>query len=214
MLRSKKFNIFKHMGLNELFDVCTEDNFNYNSIYSMVLKNNYVNNVDIRVTSNYKLVKEVMLEPYILKLNDVLLIHIKENLLDDFEFLYKKSNDYVFDIYETSHPNLKDDSYITMYHVFCVSKKLQDIFNYMSFLRSNDSDKKYSCLSVFYGPCLLVNKRFDITSEVDKYNSKYKYLKTIGKGEVNNYVRSFIKSMINMANKYQDMLPPHYLKIN
>jgi hypothetical protein len=202
------------MGLNELFDVCTEDNFNYNSIYSMVLKNNYVNNVDIRVTSNYKLVKEVMLEPYILKLNDVLLIHIKENLLDDFEFLYKKSNDYVFDIYETSHPNLKDDSYITMYHVFCVSKKLQDIFNYMSFLRSNDSDKKYSCLSVFYGPCLLVNKRFDITSEVDKYNSKYKYLKTIGKGEVNNYVRSFIKSMINMANKYQDMLPPHYLKIN
>lgn len=214
MLRSKKFNVFKRIGLNDLFDACTEENFDFKSLSSMILKNDYVNNIDIRLTSNYKLVKEVTLESYILKLNDILLIHIKDKLLGDFEFLYKKSNKYLFDIYETSHPNLKDDSYITMYHIFCVSKKLQHDFNYMSFLRSNDSDNKYSCLSVFYGPCLLVNKRFDITSEIDKYNSKYKYLKTIGKGQVNNSLRSFIKTMINMVNEYQGMLPPHYLKIN
>lgn len=215
MLRSKKFNILKHIGLNSLFDFCTEDQsdskliLNPQDIYEdMLIKSNNVNE------HSYELIKEVSMEPYIFKLNDVLLIHIKDNLIDDFEFLYKKSQKYVFDIYETTLPNLKEESNIKMYHVFCISKKLTTDINYMSFLSANDSDKKYYCLSLFYGPCLIVNRRFDITCEQDKYKSKYKYLKTIGKGNIDNSIRDFIKFIINMTNEYQKMLPPHYLKIN
>jgi hypothetical protein len=218
MLRSKKFNVLKHIGLNSLFDFCTEDHLeskmelNTKDIYDdITIKSN-----DTHDTHEYKyeLIKEVVMEPYIFKLNDILLIHIKDNLIDDFEFLYKKSQKYVFDIYETTLPNLKEESYIKMYHVFCISKKLLSNVNYMSFLRANDSDKKYYCLSLFYGPCLIVNKRFDITCEQDKYESKYKYLKTIGKGKIDNSIRSFVKFIIDMTNEYQKMLPPHYLKIN
>jgi hypothetical protein len=211
MLRSKKFNVLKHIGLNSLFDFCTEDHLELKTqdIYDdITIKSNDTNG------HKYELIKEVVMEPYFFKLNDILLIHIKDNLIDEFEFLYKKSQKYVFDIYETSLPNLKDESYIKMYHVFCISKKLLSNVNYISFLRANDSDKKYYCLSLFYGPCLIVNKRFDITCEQDKYESKYKFLKTIGKGKIDNSIRSFVKFIINMTNEYQQMLPPHYLKIN
>jgi hypothetical protein len=209
MLKSKKFNIIKHIGINDLFDNYTDMPNKY-----ILDKDKYTLDIDIKCKDEYDIVKETILEPYILKLKDSLLIHIKDNLIDDFEFLYKKSNKYVFDIYETSLPHLKEsDEYIKMYHVFCVSQKL-DNSTYTSFLRANDSDKKYYCLSLLYGPCLIVNKRFDVTSEFDKYQSKYKYIKSIGQGRVNNNIRGFTKFIIKMLNEYQGTLPPHYLKIN
>ena len=203
MLRSKKYNILKHIGINDIFDTGTVE----------IINDECIENMDIRVTDKYQLIKEIVLEPYILKLKDILLIHIKDELVKDFEFLYKKSSKYVFDIYETSHPDLKEESYIKMYHIFCVSKNIGDT-NYIRFLEANDSDKKYHLLSLLYGPSILVNRRFDITSEVDKFNAKYKFLKTIGKGNVNTSLRGFINTMIKMTNEYQDTLPPHYLKIN
>jgi hypothetical protein len=203
MLRSKKYNLLKHIGINDIFDTGTVE----------IINDECIENMDIRVTDNYHLIKELVLEPYILKLKDILLIHIKDELVKDFEFLYKKSRKYVFDIYETSHPDLKEESYIKMYHIFCVSKNIGDT-NYIRFLEANDSDKKYHLLSLLYGPSILVNRRFDITSEVDKFNAKYKFLKTIGKGNVNTSLRGFINTMIKMTNEYQDTLPPHYLKIN
>jgi hypothetical protein len=214
MLKIKKFNVLKHMGLNYLFELCAENylesdmELNTQDIYDdIIIKSNDAHG------HKYELIKEVVMEPYIFKLNDILLIHIKNNLIDDFEFLYKRSQKYVFDIYETSLPNLREDSYIKMYHIFCISKKLSSA-NYMSFLSGNDSDKKYYCLSLLHGPCLIVNRRFDITCENDKYESKYKYLKTIGEGKIDNSIRTFIKFIINMTNEYQNILPPHYLKIN
>lgn len=218
MLRSKKYNACKHFGLNHLFDFCVDEPISQNNENSedadRVIIDNYMNNLIIKQNNNYELVKETILEPYILKLYDILLIHVTKDVIKEFEFLYKKSNKHVFDIYETSQPHMRDDKYIKMYHIFCVSKKISNEINYMSFLKTNDSDKKYSCLSLFYGPCLIVNRRFDITSEHDRYNSKYKYVKSIGRGEVDNSIRSFIKLMIKMSNEYQNMLPPHYLKIN
>lgn len=204
MLRSKKFNVLKHISINDLFDHQIE---NINVIKP-------IDNIEIKITKDYDLVKEITLEPYILKLKDILLIHIKDDLIKDFEFLYKKSRKYVFDIYETTHPDLKDDSDIKMYHIFCVSKKIGLDTDYMGFLKANDSDKKYYCLSLLYGPSIIVNRRFDITSDASKYQSKYKFLKTIGKGYVNITLRNFIKHVTNIANEYQKMLPPHYLKLN
>lgn len=215
MLRSKKYNIYKHVGLNHLFDFCVDEPISQNTEDAdCVLIDDYMSNLTIKSNEHYELVKETILEPYILKLHDILLIHVKNDVIKEFEFLYKKSNKHVFDIYETSYPHMRDDTYIKMYHIFCVSQKLSNEINYMSFLKTNDSDKRYSCLSLFYGPCLIVNRRFDITCEHDKYKSKYRYVKSIGRGQVDNSIRSFIKLMINMTNDYQKMLPPHYLKLN
>jgi hypothetical protein len=215
MLRSKKFNTLKHICINELFDIYTDEPFKSQFPNKYIIdKNNYILDIDIKCKDKYELIKETILEPYILKLKDSLLIHIKDDLINDFEFLYKKSNKYAFDIYETSLPHLKDTGkYIKMYHIFCVSQNLDNI-TYNSFLKSNDSDTKYYCLSLFYGPCLIVNKRFDVTSDFDKYQSKYKYIKSIGKGYVDKNIRTFTQFIIKMLNDYQDTLPPHYLKIN
>lgn len=206
MLKIKKFNVLKHKGLNSLFDFYIGKNSNLNA-------DNIHENIHITSNKGYILIKENIVESYIFKLDDILLIHIKDNLINDFEFLYRKSETYVFDIYETSHPNLNGNIHIKMYHVFCVSKKLYNI-NYATFLNTNDSDKEYFCLSLLYGPCLIVNRRFDITSVQDKYKCKYKYLKSIGNGVVSDSIRNFIKSIIKMSNEYQDILPPHYLRIN
>lgn len=217
MLRSKKFNIYKHLGLNFVFNFCSSDLSD--SDYQYLLNEKYFNNITITNTETYNLIKETMLEPYILTLKNILLIHLKDNYIQDFEFLYKKSKKYVFDIYETSHPHIKksNDSIIKMYHIFCISKEMPSEKNYkkyLSFLKTNDSDIKYTCLSHLYGPCLLVNRRFDIIYEHDKYNAKYKYLKTIGQGKTDYSIKNFIRNIINIANQYQNSLPPHYLKIN
>lgn len=209
MLRIKKFNTFKNIGINNLF------NHNIESNPISESKPESINNIYIKSTKKYELIKEILLEPYILKLNDILLIHIKDDLINDFKFLYKDSNKYLFDIYETSYPNLNnEESYIKMYHIFCISKTISSYKDYINFLKANDSDNKYYCLSLIYGPSIIVNNRFDICSEFDKYNCKYKFVKSLGKGKVNISLRTFVKNIINIANNYQDILPPHYLKLN
>lgn len=213
MLRSKKYNIYKHIGLNYLFDFCTDESSGVDTEMTND-KDDFTMNEVIKETDKYELIKETILEPYILILKNMLIIHIKDNLIHEFEYLYKKSKKYVFDIYETIHPHMREESSIKMYHIICVSKKLTKDINYMSFLKANDSDKKYTCLSLIYGPCLIANRRFDITSEVDKYQAKYRFIKTIGRGIVDTSLRYFIQNMIKMVNEYQTILPPHYLKIN
>jgi hypothetical protein len=218
MLRSKKFNILKYLGLNGLF---RDYGYNHDELKlssELVLHDDditdYTQHIYIKQSDKYEIVKEEILDIYILKLRNNLVIHLTKKLIQDFEFLYKKSKKYVFDIYETMHPDLtEEDTYIKMYHIFCISEELNEI-NYIQFLRANDSDSKYYALSKIYGPSLIMNKRFDITSEHDKYNVKYKYVKTIGRGIIDYSIRNFIKLMLQMLNEYQNTLPPHYLKIN
>ena len=144
---------------------------------------------------------------------DLIVIHLQEEFIKDFEFLYKNSTEYLFDIYKTEEPHLTKDENVNVYHIFCISKKLVDKPNYMSFLHANDSDIKYTCLTTFYGSCLLLNRRFDITSEYDKFNAKYRFVKTIGKGVIDNKLKSLVKTIVSLVNIYHDILPPHYLKI-
>jgi len=232
MLRNKIYNKVKHSGLNYMFDLYIDDGlvsinenrprvskiFNVSNVRKKKLKidnDNLMSNTIIKENDKYCLIKEIKLGVYFLVLKDILLIHIKGDLIKDFEFLYNKSNKYVFDIYETSYPDLKGTSIIKMYHVFCVSRKkmIKDV-NYNAFLNANDSDSKYAYLTRLYGPCLIVNRRFDIRFACDKYNATYKYVKTIGNGDIDSSVRYFIKKMIDMSNEYQRVLPVNYLKIN
>ncbi len=214
MLREKKFNALKHFGLNRLFDYCIDDKNNIFDIdYFVLNKEVYLNS--FVVNEGLNIIKDKSLETYFMILKDITIIHIQSEFIHDFEFLYRKSNEYVFDIYKTSSHDIKTEEEVIMYHIFCVSKKIQELdIDYMSFLKTNDCDKKYICLSVFYGPCIIMNKRFDILLENDKLNSKYTYVKTIGKGSVDYSIRSYIKHMIHITNHYQSSLPPHYLKIN
>lgn len=214
MLREKKFNLIKHMGLNKLFDTSLDDKLNQHNINCDVDPNDYIVDLTIKEFDNYTLIKEQSLEAYLLCLNDIIVIHMSQDYIKDFEFLYKKSSDYVFDIYKTSSSDLKTEEIKNMYHIFCISKKLTVDMDLISYLQANDSDKTYTYISLFYGPCILVNKRFDMTSNSDKYNAKYKFIKTIGKGIINDNIRNLVKQAISIANTLQKTLPPHYLKIN
>ena len=96
-----------------------------------------------------------------------------------------------------------------MYHIFCTSNNLKDLYNqtYFSFLNTNDSNYKYNCLTRLYGPCLIINKRFS-----DKnINSKYEFIKSIGTGCVNVIIKTQIATFIKIINNYIDFLPCHYL---
>ena len=213
MLREKKFNKLKHLGLNKLFDYSLDDKLNTYDINYDIESEYYTSDMLIKDFQNCRLVKEKTLEPYILQLGDIIVLHISQDFIKDFEFLYKKSTDYVFDIYKTSIPDLKTDEPIIMYHIFCVSKTISLDIDFIEFLKANDCDKRYRYLSFFYGPCILVNKRFNIISDIDKYSAQYTFIKTIGRGVVNIYLRNLIKHFINLSNRLQETLPPHYLKI-
>lgn len=210
MLREKKYNKLKYLGLNSLFS-----NFIDDTLYTIEypIMDNYISNSIIQTSTNFTIIKENILEPYLITLDNIIVLHITEAYINDFEFLYKKSTDYVFDIYKTSYEDLKTKEIINIYHIFCISKYLTPDIDYISFLSTNDCSKRYTYLSIIYGPCLLINKRFDILTKPNKENAKYKYIKTIGKGIINKSIKNFIKSIINMSNLLQDSLPPHYLRI-
>ena len=101
-----------------------------------------------------------------------------------------------------------------MYHIFCTNKYLYEI-NYSNFLNGNDCEYKYRCLTKCYGPCLIINRRFSMIECFDKYNSKYQFVKTIGKNnDIKLYIKNFIKRAITLINfHYIEYLPVNYLNI-
>lgn len=211
MIRIKKYNNLKHKYLNKLFDYCINDysidmNVNTNEI-------NFTEDLLIKSTDTYDIIKEQFLDMYILSFNDIIVIHLNERYIKDFEFLYKNSDKYLFEIYCNILPDIKGDGYSKMYHIFCISKDI-DKLNYMNFTIMNDSDYKYACLSMFYNSYIIINRRFDIKSSIDKCNAKYSFIKTLGKGNVDVRLKNMVKSYVSLTNIYQDILPPHYVNIN
>ena len=55
--------------------------------------------------------------------------------------------------------------------------------NYSNFLNGNECEYKYKCLTKYYGPCLIINRRFSMNEMFDKINSKYIFVKLIGKNK-------------------------------
>lgn len=208
MLRSLKFKVLKNMRLNNLFCYYSTNNID-NNFY--IEKENYIKDKIIKSNEHFELIKEEFLETYYMSFTDIIVIHLKERFLNDFIFLYKNSNQYLFDIYTTSSPDLKTEKTHKIFHIFCTSKNLSQMTNYMSFLIANDSYYKYTCLHLFYGSCIIINKRFD---NIYKEDARYKYVKTIGKADVNIELKQSLELYINLVNNLQDTLPPHYLKIS
>jgi len=211
MLRVKKYNKLKNSGLNYINKICDDEHYIY-KISDSYKSDEYIKKFNEPTFCGVNLIKENILSLYILTLNDVFVISIKEDIMQDFIFLYNKSTNYVFDIYETSEIYLKnnEDIRVKMYYIFCVSDKIKNWDDYLSFLRMNDIDKRYYCLTLLYGPCMIVNRRCDIYNDGDKLCNQYKFVKTIGKGILNNDIRSKIKGIIEISNNYKKILPPHY----
>ena len=207
MLRVKKYNKLKNSGLNYISKICDNDLY-INEISNSYKRDNYIR----KFKDEYNLIKEEILDLYILTLNDIFVINIREDIVKDFYFLYKNSTEYVFDVYETSETPLRnnEDIRIKIYHIFCISEKIKKLDDYISFLRVNDIDNRYYCLTLLYGPCIIVNRRCDVYNEGDRLCDRYKYVKTIGKGNINNDIRNKIKFIINTSNDYKGILPPHY----
>ena len=199
MLRNKKYNKKKKQGLNDFFkkEYDSED-----VIYSEL------NNVIIKENINFNIIKEELLGTYILAFKNIIILHLDELEYNDFVYLYKNSNEYLFDVYTTI--NYKDN---IIYHIFCINKNVDKI-NYKSFIEGNECSYKYDCLIKLYGPHLVINKRFNIIESSDKINLKYIFVKTIGKGTIDINIKNLIKSIINLINTYYlEYLPIHYLNI-
>jgi hypothetical protein len=200
MLRSKIYNLKKKKGMNEFFkrQYNTED-----IVYCET------NNVIIKESINFNIIKEELLQTYIMVFKNIIIIHLEEDEYKDFIYLYKNSNEYSFDIYTTI--NYKN---VIIYHIFCINKYLDQIKDYRLFIEGNECSYKHNCLIKMYGPNLVINKRFNLTEPIDKMNIKYTFLKSIGKGTVNYEIKNLIKSLVKLINTYYlEYLPINYLNI-
>jgi hypothetical protein len=199
MLRLKEYNRKKKKGMNEFFkrEYDVEDIF-YCEIHNKVIKENI----------DFNIIKEELLGTYIMSFKNIIIIHLDQNEYNDFMYLYKTSNEYIFDIYTSI--NYRN---VLIYHIFCINKYVDEI-NYSAFVEGNECSYKYKCLNKMYGPNLVINKRFNLTEPIDKMNIKYKFLKTIGKGTINYKIKNLIKSLVQLINTYYlEYLPINYLNI-
>jgi hypothetical protein len=53
MLRSKKFNVYKHTGLNYLFDYCKDDRKEFSIDFNDIDKDIYISDIVSKSISNY-----------------------------------------------------------------------------------------------------------------------------------------------------------------
>ena len=90
MLRIKKYNSKKKKSFNKFF----KRHYDYDDI-------NYceLNNIIIKKGENFNIIKEYLLETYILCFKNIIIIHLEENQYKDFIYLYKNSSEYSFEIY-------------------------------------------------------------------------------------------------------------------
>lgn len=199
MLRLKEYNKKKKTGLNDFFRrEHTPGDIFYCETHNKVIKENI----------DFNIIKEELLGTYIMSFKNIIIIHLDQNEYNDFMYLYKTSNEYIFDIYTSI--NYRN---VLIYHIFCINKYVDEI-NYSAFVEGNECSYKYNCLNKLYGPNLVINKRFNLTEPFDKMNIKYTFLKTIGKGTINYKIKNLIKSLVQLINTYYlEYLPINYLNI-
>lgn len=200
LLKGNIYNKLKKRGLNDFF----KKSHSASDLRFCELKNK-----NIKKSFDFDLIKEDLLKTYILAFKNVIIIHLEENEYRDFLYLYKNSELYTFDIYSTI--NYKN---VVIYHIFCTNKYLDEKKDYHDFLNGNECEYKYQCLTKIYGPCLIVNRRYNLLEFQEKLNSKYLFVKTIGKGVFNPKIKFLLNQMIIIINKYYiNYLPVNYLNV-
>ena len=176
--------------------------------------------------------KELNTSTYIMSFSNLILIvfNKNDNVFIDFNLLYDESDEYLFNVYENSK----------YYYVFCVSKYKDEVFNtidnyshshshsrnlsknilkmkFVNWLVANDANSKYTILTGIYDSFLVMNKHWNCNQNSLQgisclYKNMYIYKCNIGKGKINKEIDNFIKTSINMINKwYMPSLPYNYL---
>jgi hypothetical protein len=176
--------------------------------------------------SNTRIIyKELNTCTYIMSFSNLILIVFNkdDNVFIDFNLLYNESDEYLFDVYENAK----------YYYIFCVSKYKDEVFNsdvenelhrkniiktkFINWLSTNDATIKYTILTGVYDSFLVMNKHWNCNPNSLQgvsylYKNIYIYKCSIGKGKMNKTIESFIKTSINMINKYyMPSLPYNYL---
>lgn len=189
MLRIKKYNRKKSSGLNYLSTTFYNPQKTDQEFLKKISKK-YTCNKIIKDHSFYNIIKEEYLNIYLICLKNLFVLHLTKDLLDEFEFLYNKS-DYLFKVMY----------FHDKYQVYCISKTLNSF--QQSTLYNNECCTKNTLLYYIYGNNVIVNTKF---------NSIYYppcFVKNIGNGiqqdELANQVSLTMKLIENMKH-----LPVHY----
>jgi hypothetical protein len=171
------------------------------------IKDHYVDcDVDRFVSSRlvnrydvFSLYRELNSRAYFITLPNIIVISLCKTQIEDFELLYEKSPEYLFDVYETER----------YYHIICVSKYSNGDIS--EWLYSNEANKKYLNLYKIYGSCLVVNKPWYYSIQGTPFQTKYTFLKSIGQGQRLTKLANLIKRVMNLINNEYKHLPNHYL---
>lgn len=99
------------------------------------------------------LIKETLLEVYILKFKTISVIHLQET---DFQYLLDTFSSttptHTYYVYTTLSQDLTTKRMVTMYHLFSNKGDLKEF----------ECDHKYTCMEILYDSFIIVNKRFDV----------------------------------------------------
>jgi hypothetical protein len=153
---------------------------------------------------DYSIVREISSRAYIITFSKLIIMTISkrfQTLYEDFELLYNKSSDYIFNIYETEK----------YYHIICISK-YKTPETYLSWLESNDADTKFMAIAELYDSkgFLIINRSWNVC----KFKSIYQFKKTVGQANVDVKIRSLVDYIIKLINFQMTFLPIHYLSFN
>jgi hypothetical protein len=165
---------------------------------------NMLKNELIISNEDYSIVREISSRAYIITFSKLIIMTISkrfQTLYEDFELLYNKSSDYIFNIYETEK----------YYHIICISK-YKTPETYLSWLESNDADTKFMAIAELYDSkgFLIINRSWNVC----KFKSIYQFKKTVGQANVDVKIRSLVDYIIKLINFQMTFLPIHYLSFN
>lgn len=162
---------------------------------------NMLKNELIISNEDYSIIREQTSRAYIITFSKLIIMTISKRfhtLYEDFELLYNRSSEYLFNIYE-------NEKY---YHIICISK-YKTPESYLSWLDSNDADNKYIAISELYDSkgFFVINRCWNSS----KFKNIYKFKKTVGQATVDLKIKTLVDYIIKLINLYMNFLPIHYL---
>lgn len=162
---------------------------------------NMLKNELIISNEDYSIIREQTSRAYIITFSKLIILTISKRfhtLYEDFELLYNRSSEYLFNIYE-------NEKY---YHIVCISK-YKTPESYLSWLDSNDADNKFIAISELYDSkgFFVINRCWNSS----KFKNNYKFKKTVGQATVDLKIKTLVDYIIKLINLYMNFLPIHYL---
>lgn len=162
---------------------------------------NNLKNMILSANEDYSIIRELSSRAYFITFTKLLVMTFSKRhrtFYEDFEMLYRNSDDYLFNIYETEK----------YYHIVCISKyKTPETF--LSWLNSNDADTRYIALCELFDSkgFLIMNRSWNSIN----HDAPLIFKKQIGNAQVDSEIESLTKRIIKLINASIVFLPIHFL---